>query len=133
MPRFEIPVGADPVSPEYTRQLAELDRWAQLLDSQFRIPGTSVRFGWDAIVGLVPIIGDLATTIVSLRLIALARQLGASPGMTAVMAGNVLADGLIGAIPIAGTVFDVLFRANERNLRLLVEAIEQRRHTPPGR
>lgn len=133
MPRFEIPTDASPAGPEYIRRLAELDRWVQLLDSQFRIPGTTVRFGWDAIVGLVPVLGDLATTVVSLRLVALARQLGASPGMTAVMVGNVLADGLIGAIPIAGTVFDVLFRANERNLRLLVEAIEERRRDPPSR
>lgn len=131
MPRFEIPTEASPASPEYTRLLTELDRWTQLLDSQFRIPGTSVRFGWDAIVGLVPILGDVATTAASLRLIALARRLGANWGMTTVMVGNVLADGLIGSIPIIGTVFDVLFRANERNLALLVEAIERSRHHPP--
>lgn len=125
--RFEIPTGSEAVPPEYTVLLKELDRWAMLLDSQFRIPGTSIRFGWDAIAGLVPVLGDVATTVVSLRFIALARRLGAPRAMTAVMIGNVLADGLIGAIPLAGTVFDVLFRANERNLALLVGEIARRR------
>ena len=125
--RFEMPAGAEAVPPEYTALLKELDRWAMLLDSQFRIPGTPIRFGWDAIVGVVPVLGDLATTVVSLRLIAIARRLGATRAMTAVMIGNVLADGLIGAVPLAGSVFDVLFRANERNLAILVEEIDRRR------
>lgn len=125
--RFEIPEGAAGVPPDYTRLLNEIDRWAMRLDSQFRIPGTPIRFGWDAIVGLVPVLGDLTTTVMSLRLIALARQLGATRSMTLAMVGNVLADGLIGAIPLVGSVFDVLFRANERNLAILVEEIAQRR------
>ncbi|MFO1171511.1 MAG: DUF4112 domain-containing protein [Hyphomicrobiaceae bacterium] len=126
--RFEMPAGGEAVPPEYTALLEELDRWAMLLDSRYRIPGTPIRFGWDAIVGLVPILGDLATTVASLRLITLARRLGATRAMTAVMIGNVLADGLIGAIPLAGSVFDVLFRANERNLALLVAEIARRRN-----
>jgi hypothetical protein len=125
--RFDIPQGPEPVHPEYTARLAWLDRWTALLDSQFRIPWTPIRFGWDAIVGIIPILGDLATTIVSLYLVAEARKLGAGRSMTLVMLGNVLADGLIGAIPLVGTVFDVLFRANERNLNLLVEEISRRR------
>lgn len=125
--RYEIPGGGERVSPEYTEVLARLDRLTALLDSQFRIPWTPIRFGWDAIVGLVPVLGDLATTVASFYLVSLTRQLGASKAMTALMAGNVLVDALIGAIPIIGTVFDIWFRANERNLRLLVDEIERRR------
>jgi hypothetical protein len=69
-------------------------------------------------------------TVVSLLLVAQARKLGASAAMTLVMVGNVMVDGLIGAVPVIGTVFDILFRANERNLKLLVEAIEQQRPAP---
>ncbi len=125
--RYEIPGGSEPISPEYTELLARLDRLTALLDSQFRIPWTPIRFGWDAIVGLVPVLGDLAMTVASFYLVSLARKLGAGKAMTAVMIGNVLVDTLIGAIPIIGTVFDIWFRANERNLRLLVDEIERRR------
>lgn len=125
--RFEIPRGTEPVNPEYTLRLARLDRWTAALDSQFRIPWIPIRFGWDPIVGLVPVLGDLAMTVVSIHLVAEARKLGAGRSMTLVMLGNVLVDGLIGAIPLAGSVFDVLFRANERNLALLVEEIARRR------
>ncbi len=125
--RYEIPGGNDRISPEYTELLARLDRLTSLLDSQYRIPWTPFRFGWDVIVGLVPVLGDIAMAAASLYLVTLARQLGASKAMTAVMVGNVLVDALIGAIPIIGTVPDIWFRANERNLRLLVDEIERRR------
>lgn len=125
--RFELPSTDRPIDPRYTAVLADLDLWTARLDSAYRIPWTPIRFGWDAILGLVPVLGDLATTVASLYLVTLARQLGAGKAMTAVMIGNVLVDAVIGAIPIIGTVFDVWFRANERNLRLLVEEIERRR------
>ena len=123
--RYEIPGGSDRISSEYTELLARLDRLTALLDSQFRIPWTPIRFGWDAIVGLVPVLGDLAMMIASLYLVTLARRLGAGKAMTALMIGNVLVDTLIGAVPMIGTVFDIWFRANERNLRLLVDEIER--------
>jgi len=125
--RFEIPSGTEPINPEYTLRLARLDRWTEALDSKFRIPWTPIRFGWDPIVGLVPLLGDLAMTVVSIYLVAEARKLGAGRSMTLTMLGNSLVDGLIGAIPLAGSVFDVLFRANERNLNLLVGEIARRR------
>ena len=70
--RYEIPGGSDRISSEYTELLARLDRLTALLDSQFRIPWTPIRFGWDAIVGLVPVLGDLAMMIASLYLVTLA-------------------------------------------------------------
>ena len=113
--------------PQYLRLLDHLDRTAALLDSTYRIPYTRVRFGWDAIVGLVPVVGDLATTAASLHLIRCARKLGADGRLVSHMVLNVLVDAIVGAVPIAGTVFDIFFRANERNLKLLIDDIERRR------
>ncbi len=125
--RYAIPGSDDPAGPEYLRLFDHLDRTAALLDSRYRIPFTRVRFGWDAIVGLLPVAGDLVTAAVSLHLIRYARRLGADGRLVSRMALNVLIDALLGSIPIIGTFFDVLFRANERNLKLLIDAIEQRR------
>ena len=101
-------------------RLQRLDRLAAQLDSCFRIPWLGVRFGWDAIAGLVPVLGDLATALISFTLVLEARRLGAPWPLVARMVGHVLLDALIGAIPIIGTVFDVLYRANDANLALLI-------------
>ncbi|ESX38347.1 DUF4112 domain-containing protein [Mesorhizobium sp. C416B] len=99
--------------------LAELDLLAALLDSRWRIPGTSIRFGLDALVGLVPVLGDAATGIVSAYIVLRARNVGAGNGLVARMLGNVLLDTLVGSVPILGSIFDVYFKANNRNVRLL--------------
>jgi hypothetical protein len=92
---------------------------AALLDSRWRIPGTSIRFGLDALVGLVPILGDAATSIVSAYIVLRARKCGAGNFLVARMLGNVLLDALVGSVPILGSIFDVYFKANNRNIRLL--------------
>lgn len=125
--RFTIPVAHDPVDPEYLRRLEDLDRKASLLDSSYRIPFTRVRFGWDAIVGLLPVAGDVVTAAASLHLVYRARGLGADGRATSRMVLNTAIDALLGAIPIIGTVFDIYFRANERNLQLLIDHIERHR------
>ena len=125
--RYTIPRAQDPVDPEYLRLFRDLDRTATLLDSKYRVPYTRVRFGWDPIVGLLPIVGDLAAAAVSLHLVRRARILGADSGLASRMVLNVLADALLGAVPIIGTIFDIYFRANERNLQLLVDCIERHR------
>jgi hypothetical protein len=102
-----------------------LRRWAVLLDSAFRIPGTNVRFGLDAIIGLVPGLGDLVSTALSSYIIWEARQLGLPRWKIARMVGNVAADTVLGAIPFAGDVFDVFFRANRRNMRIVREHLER--------
>jgi hypothetical protein len=124
-----IPRAHERASPEYLRLFAHLDRMATLLDGKYRIPFTRIRFGWDAIVGLLPVAGDLATAAVSLHLVGCARKLGADGPLAVRMILNILIDFLIGAIPIVGTVFDVLFRANERNLLLLIDHIQHHRST----
>ncbi|WP_292164969.1 DUF4112 domain-containing protein [Mesorhizobium sp.] len=99
--------------------VAELDVLSALLDSRWRIPGTSVRFGLDALVGLVPILGDAATSIVSAYIVLRARSCGAGNFLVARMLGNVLLDAIVGSVPILGSIFDVYFKANNRNIRLL--------------
>jgi len=99
--------------------IERLDYLATLLDSALVIPGTGIRFGADAIVGLVPGIGDLITTALSAYIVYEAHRLGAPPHVIARMIGNVAFDSVISAVPVAGNVADVFFRANRRNMRLL--------------
>jgi len=89
------------------------------MDTAFVVPGTQVRFGVDALIGLVPGIGDAISTAVSLFVVSEARALGAPAWLIARMIGNVALDGVVGAVPLVGDVFDVAFRANRRNMALL--------------
>ncbi len=101
------------------QRLARLDAVARLLDIAFMLPGTKVRYGVDGIIRLIPVVGDLLATAFSLWLVREARALGAPWHVTARMLGNVAVDGVVGLVPLAGDAFDVLFRANMRNVRLL--------------
>jgi Domain of unknown function (DUF4112) len=100
-------------------RIARLDALATLLDTALVVPGTTIRFGLDGLLGLVPGIGDLITTVMSLYIVHEARELGAPGHVIARMVGNVALDGIVGAVPLAGDIFDVMFRANRRNMRLL--------------
>ena len=100
-------------------RIARLDGLATLLDTAFVIPGTNIRFGIDAMMGLVPGIGDAITTAMSLYIVHEARQLGAPRHLIARMLANVALDGVVGAVPFLGDAFDVMWRANRRNLALL--------------
>jgi predicted signal transduction protein with EAL and GGDEF domain len=110
----------------YARRAAleRLERLAQLLDTAILIPGTRFRFGADAIIGLVPGIGDMITTAISAYIVIEARRLGAPRHLIARMIGNVALDGVIGAVPLVGDLFDTVWRANIRNMRLLRQHLE---------
>jgi hypothetical protein len=101
------------------QRLARLDALAKLLDVAFIVPGTNVRYGIDGLIGLVPVVGDLITTAISLWLVREARALGAPWHLTMRMLGNVALDGVVGIVPLVGDAFDVMFRANVRNVRML--------------
>jgi Domain of unknown function (DUF4112) len=101
------------------QRLARLDAMAKLLDVAFILPGTNIRYGIDGIIGLIPVVGDVIATALSLWLVGEARALGAPWHITARMLGNVAIQGVVGAVPVAGDAFDVLFRANMRNARML--------------
>jgi len=102
-----------------------LDYVAALLDDIFRIPGTKIRFGLDALIGWVPGIGDAMTGVASFLIVFGSWRRGAK-GVTLVrMIANVLLETAIGAIPVAGDVFHVVWKANRRNYRLLIREREQ--------
>jgi hypothetical protein len=120
---FRIDFGQSSANPfgNLTREqrLARLDAIAKLLDVAFILPGTNIRYGIDGLIGLIPVIGDLITTAISLWLVREARALGAPWHITARMLANVAVDGVVGMVPLAGDAFDVMFRANVRNVRML--------------
>lgn len=100
-------------------QAARVRSLARMLDSAVRIPGTRVTFGLDAIVGLVPGIGDLVGAAFSGYIVLTAARLGVPPSVLARMLLNLGTDTLVGSVPILGDIFDVGFRANIRNSELL--------------
>jgi hypothetical protein len=110
--------------------LARLDAIARLLDSRWRVPGTRIRFGADAVLNLVPGLGLIAAKGASAYLIWEAHRLGAPPGTLLRMVGNVALDALISAIPLAGWFGDVFYRANLRNIALLREHLQARERLP---
>jgi Domain of unknown function (DUF4112) len=102
-----------------------LDYIAALLDDMFRIPGTQIRFGLDALIGWVPGIGDALAGIASFFIVFAAWRRGA-PAVTLVrMIANVLLETTLGAVPVAGDVFHIFWKANRRNYRLLLREKEQ--------
>lgn len=121
-----------PVPADAAASLAELDRVARLLDSRWRIPGTGIRFGVDALAGLVPGAGDLASALVAAWIIYHGHRHGASRTVLARMAGNVALDTVIGSVPLLGSVFDLFYKANNRNMRLLRRHLEKKHGLPPG-
>ena len=106
-------------------RIERLERLTRLLDTAILIPGTNIRFGADGIIGLMPGIGDALTTAMAAWVIYEAHQLGVPRRLLLRMIGNVAADSLFGSVPLVGDVFDVLFRANRRNMRLLREHLER--------
>ncbi len=125
--QFKIPEPNEPVHPEYARLLDEIDRLAETLDRRFRIPLTNVRFGWDPVVGFVPIAGDLVTAALAIKIILAARRLGASKALVRRMAANSATDIAIGLVPIIGTMFDIFYRANVRNVEAFKDEIRRTR------
>ena len=97
----------------------DIKQLARLMDNQFRIPGTGITFGFDAMIGLVPVAGDVAGAAISLYLIGKAMRHGAPISLIARMAANAGVDLAAGSIPIVGDLFDVAWQANRMNVNLL--------------
>ena len=115
------------LKPPRTRaeRIARIEALAALLDTAFIIPGTNLRFGADALVGLIPGVGDALTTVISLWLVKEARALGAPGHLIARMLGNIAIDGVVGAVPLVGDAFDLVWKSNRRNLHLLRRHLER--------
>jgi hypothetical protein len=106
-----------PTSPDIARNL---ERVAWLMDRAIKVPGTNISIGLDALLGLVPLGGDLLTGLVQAGLVVVALYHYRVPRHVAArMMGNVLLDIAVGSVPLVGDLFDVAFKANTRNLRLL--------------
>jgi uncharacterized protein DUF4112 len=109
-----LPIGRDPRSVR-----RRLEAMESLLERALVVPGTSYRVGLDAILGLVPVLGDVVTAAMGAWLVWEGRNLGMSRFHLWRMAGNIGVDTAIGLIPFAGDAFDLLFRSNSRNLRII--------------
>lgn len=118
-------LSGDLEGPRFSRALA------RLLDDWIRIPGTRIRFGLDPLIGLFPGIGDAVATVLGAAILADAGRSGVAPRDLARMAGNILANSLIGAVPGVGDLLSVWFKSNRRNVDLMREALRARRAEPP--
>lgn len=115
--------GRDPASVR-----KRIEAMEAMLEGLFVIPGTSRRVGLDSLVGLIPVVGDIATAAMGAWMVWEARNLGMSKWQLTRMAANVGFDTLVGAIPFAGDIFDFLYKSNSRNLRIIRRHLD--RHHP---
>lgn len=117
----------DPIPPHADPIAHLLNHVAYLMDRAFTVPGTGIRFGLDGLLGLAPLVGDVATGLVQAGLVLIAVGRYRVPqDVAARMMGNVLLDIGVGTIPLLGDLFDVAFKANTRNMALLEP------YLPPG-
>jgi hypothetical protein len=128
-PVFDAIKAAGPTRADAVARISAL---AKLMDSAFTIPGTNRTVGIDALLGLVPVVGDLVSTALSSYIVWEARQLGLPAWKIARMIGNVAVDATIGAVPLVGDLFDVGFKANQRNVRIVVDHLEKTGQMRPG-
>ncbi|MDG2001881.1 MAG: DUF4112 domain-containing protein [Novosphingobium sp.] len=122
----DIPFGSDATSVR--RRVEALER---VLERSIVVPGFNRPVGLDAIIGLVPVVGDLIGAGMAFYLVWEARNLGMSKWHLARMMANVGFDTLVGAIPLAGDVFDFFFRSNSRNLKIIGKHLDK--HHPHTR
>jgi len=118
--QMALPLGRDPDSIRQ-RVLA----MEHLLERSFVIPGINRPVGLDALVGLIPVAGDVIGALLGSYIIWEARNLGMSKWQLGRMAGNLAIDTALGAVPLAGDVFDFLFRANTRNVRIIKRHLDK--------
>ena len=117
---MSLPMGTD---PHAVRQ--RIEAMERLLERSFTIPGINRPVGLDAIAGLVPVVGDFVTAAMGAYIIWEANNLGLPKWKLWRMAGNVLFDSAVGAVPVAGDVFDLLFRSNTRNLKIVKRHLDK--------
>ncbi|MBO6608448.1 DUF4112 domain-containing protein [Altererythrobacter sp.] len=123
---ISLPTGTDAQSIRQRVEAMEM-----LLERSFKVPGTNIPIGLDAIIGLVPVLGDIVTTALGAYMVWEARNLGLPKWKLWRMAGNVALDTAVGAVPVVGDAADVLFRSNTRNLRIIKKHLDK--HHPETR
>lgn len=105
--------------PDVERALARYRTLAFAFDARFRLPGTPLRFGWDALLGLIPGVGDIAGGVLGAFGVWTGWRAGAPAALLLRMLLNVVIDVVVGTVPVAGDLFDVGWRSNSRNVTLL--------------
>jgi hypothetical protein len=123
---MQLPTGTDAASVR-----ARVTMMEKLLERSFVIPGVNFPVGLDALIGLVPVLGDIVTTAMGAYIVWEARNLGMSRWKLARMGLNVLFDTAIGVIPVVGDAADLLFRSNTKNLKIILKHIDK--HHPEAR
>ena len=123
---FSLPTGSDVISVRQRIEAMEM-----LLERSFRIPGINYPVGLDAIIGLIPVLGEIVTTAMGAYIIWEARNLGLPRWKIWRMVGNTAFDTAIGAVPLIGDAADLVFRSNTRNLRIIKKHLDK--HHPATR
>lgn len=123
---ISLPTGTDAQSIRQRVEAMEM-----LLERSFKVPGTNIPIGLDAIIGLVPVLGDIVTTALGAYMVWEARNLGLPKWKLWRMAGNIALDTAVSAVPVVGDAADVLFRSNTRNLRIIKKHLDK--HHPETR
>lgn len=115
------------------REIELVQKLAKVMDSQFEIPGTGIKVGLDPIIGLIPGLGDFVTNVLGAYPIRVAIRHELPTPIIWQMVFNLGVDYILGTIPILGDVFDIFFKANQRNLQLLMRGMDspatQKRHS----
>jgi hypothetical protein len=107
------------LTPGQEQRLEMIRRMSRMHDSGFSVPGTSIRYGLDPILGLVPVLGDFVSPLFTIGVLWQARDLGIPRVVQLRMIFNVAIDALLGIVPLAGDLFDVAWKANDMNVALL--------------
>lgn len=123
---IELPTGRAPA--DVRRRMEAMER---LLERSLTIPGTKIPVGLDSVVGLIPVVGDAIAAALGAYLLWEAKNLGLPKWKLWRMAGNIAFDAAVGAVPVAGDLFDFAFRSNSRNLRIVKRHLD--RHHPETR
>jgi hypothetical protein len=123
---FTLPTGSDPASVR-----ARVTAMEALLERSFKLPGVNLPIGLDALIGLIPVLGDIVTTALGAYMVWEARNLGMSKWHLTRMGANVAFDTIIGLIPVVGDAADFVFRSNTRNLRIIKKHLDK--HHPETR
>jgi hypothetical protein len=117
-------MNASMTAAERAMLLKRLTRIARIMDTAIGIPGTRFKFGADAIIGLIPGGGDLVGLAISAYTLMLASQIGAPKPLLVKMAANIAIDTGLGSIPVLGDIFDMYFKSNSRNLKMLMDHLK---------
>ena len=123
---IDLPTGTDPVSIR-----KRIEAMEPLLERRMVVPGTNYPIGLDTIIGFVPVVGDIVTAVMGAYIVWEAKNLGLPRWKLWQMIGNIAIDGAVGAVPVVGDAFDVVYRSNTKNLRIVKKHLDK--HHPQTR